>query len=168
MSIEFMILGAPRSATTWASNWLTTDTTLCLHDPLVHWQKEELDDIRTLRRLGVACTGLALFPEWVNAHPARKIILHRPLSEVDESLVRMGLTPCSTQWEGVLDRIEGVHLDWKDMFTRPQFIYEYLLDLPFDAERWSVLRQMNVQPNLDSIQVNKAAVARFVAELRVH
>jgi hypothetical protein len=54
------------------------------------------------------------------------------------------------------------------MFTRPQFIYEYLLDLPFDAERWSVLRQMNVQPNLDSIQVNKAAVARFVAELRVH
>lgn len=168
MSIEFMLLAAPRSATTWASNWLTTDATLCLHDPLWRWTKEELDGIQTPRRLGIACTGLALFPEWVNAHPARKIILHRDLDEVDESLKRIGMTACGEQWNGVLDRIKGVHLEWSELFTRPQYIYEYLLDRPFDAERWACLREMNVQPHYQAITVNKSATARLMAELRAH
>lgn len=168
MAIQFMILAAPRSATTWASNWLTTDTTLCLHDPLWQWSRDELDGLQSPRRLGVACTGLALFPEWVNAHPARKVILHRDLNEVDESLKRIGMTACGEQWEGVLDRIKGVHLPWSDLFARPQYIYEYLLDIPFDAERWTALREMNVQPHYESITVNRAATARLMAELRAH
>ncbi|HEX2243746.1 MAG TPA: hypothetical protein VHK27_10925 [Gammaproteobacteria bacterium] len=168
MTIEFMILAAPRSGTTWASNWLTTDTTLCLHDPLWRWSKEELDSIQSPRRLGIACTGLALFPEWVNAHSARKIILHRDLKEMDQSLKRIGMTGCSEQWEGVLDRIKGVHLEWSDLFTRPQYIYEFLLDLPFDPERWTTLREMNVQPHYESVTVNQSATARLMAELRAH
>jgi len=166
--IDFMLIAAPRSGTTWASNWLTTDTTLCFHDPLWRWSKEQLDSIQSRRRIGVACTGLALFPEWVNAHPARKVILHRDLAEVDASLVRIGMTPCSEQWNGVLDRINGVHLDWRDLFERPQYIYEYLLDQPFDAERWTLLREANVQPHYESITVNQAATARLMAELRAH
>ena len=168
MTIEFMLLAAPRSATTWAANWLTTDTTLCLHDPLWQWAKEELDGIRSRRRIGLSCTGLALFPEWVNAHPARKVILHRDLSAVDESLKRIGMTVCSDQWNGVLDRINGVHLEWSELFTRPQYIYEYLLDSPFDPERWAVLREMNVQPHFQAVTVNQSATARLMAELRAH
>lgn len=168
MAVEFMLLAAPRSGTTWASNWLTTDTTLCLHDPLWRWHHSELDGIQSLKRLGVACTGLALFPEWVNAHPARKIILHRDLSEVDTSLQRIGMTGCSKQWEGVLDRIDGIHLEWTELFSRPQYIYEYLLDLPFDAERWANLREMNVQPHYEAVTVNRSATARLMAELRAH
>lgn len=168
MTVEFMILAAPRSATTWASNWLTTDTTLCLHDPLWRWKKEQLDQLQTRKRLGVACTGLALFPEWVNAHPARKVILHRDLSEVDTSLERIGMTGCSQQWEGVLDRIDGAHLEWTELFSRPQYIYEFLLDLPFDAERWASLREMNVQPHYEAVTVNRSATARLMSELRAH
>ncbi len=165
-----MIIAAPRSATTWASNWLTTDTTLCLHDPLVKWTRDELDTIESSKRLGVSCTALALFPEWVNAHPARKIILHRDLHEVDESLEHIGMAACSRQWEGVLDRIEGVHLDWQVLFDplRAKYVYEHLLDLPFDAERWAVLREVNAQPNFRQISVNKAATARLMSELRAH
>lgn len=166
--IQFMIIAAPRSATTWASNWLSTDATLCLHDPLWRWHYSELDAIESPKRLGIACTGIALFPEWVNAHPARKVILHRDLSEVDASLMRIGMTACSKQWDGVLDKIQGVHLGWTELFTRPQFIYEYLLDLPFDAERWACLREINVQPNFDSVSVNRDATARLMAELRAH
>lgn len=166
--LDFMILAAPRSGTTWAANWLTTDTTLCLHDPLVKWTKDELMALESPKRLGVSCTGLALFPSWVNAHPARKVILHRPLSEVDRSLLEIGLTPISQHWDGVLSRIEGVHLNWQEMFTRPQFIYEYLLDLPFDAERWAVLREINVQPHFEGLTVNRAAAAQLMSELRVH
>lgn len=120
------------------------------------------------KRLGVSCTGLALFPEWVNAHPARKIILHRPLSEVDRSLIEIGMTPISEHWEGVLDKINGVHLDWREMFVRPQAIYEFLLDLPFDPERWALLREFNTQPHFAGLTMNREATSRLMNELRVH
>jgi hypothetical protein len=166
--IDFMLLSAPRSASTWASAWLSTDTTLCLHDPLWRWHYSELDAIESPKRLGIACTGVALFPDWVNAHPARKIILHRDLAEVDASLEQIGMSACSQQWEGALDRIEGVHVAWTELFTRPRYIYEYLLDLPFDPERWAVLREINMQPHFQQISVDQRATARLMAELRAH
>ncbi len=168
MAIDFMILAAPRSGTTWCSNWLTTDTTLCLHDPLLKWTRGELMNLRTPRRLGVSCTGLALFPDWVNDNPARKVILHRPLDEIDQSLIGIGMTPISDHWSGVLEQIEGVHLDWRDLFTRPQYIYEYLLDRPFDAERWALLREINMQPQFASLSINKQATENLMNELRAH
>jgi hypothetical protein len=168
--VEFMIIAAPRSATTWASNWLTTDETLCLHDPLIKWTRDELDAIETPKMLGIACTAIALFPEWVNAHPARKVILHRDLSEVDDSLDRIGMTGCGSQWAGVLDRIDGVHMPWDALFdpVRAKAIYEYLLDRPFDAERWAVLREINAQPHFQGVSINREATARFMSELRPH
>lgn len=168
MTIQFMVLGAPRSGTTWASNWLTTDRTLCLHDPLAKWTKDELLTLESSKVLGVSCTALALFPNWVNAHPARKVILRRPLSEIDVSLSHIGLPAASHAWNGVLDRIEGVHIDWREMFQRPRAIYEYLLDLPFDPERWAALRETNVQPHFDGLTINPAATKRLMEELRVH
>jgi hypothetical protein len=168
MSIEFMVLAAPRSGTTWAANWLTTDTTLCLHDPLLKWTRSELAHLSSPRRLGVACTGMALFPDWVNDHPARKVILHRPLEEIDQSLVNIGMTPVSKHWEGVLDQIHGVHLDWRELFLRPQAIYEYLLDLPFDPERWALLREINVQTHFEGLTLQSHATERLMAELRAH
>lgn len=168
MTIEFMVLAAPRSGTTWCSNWLTTDTTLCLHDPLLKWTKEELETLESGKRLGLACTGLAMFPGWVNAHPARKVILHRPLDEIDASLQAIGMTPCSAAWRGVLDRIDGVHLAWTDLFERPQYIYEYLLDRPFDPERWALLREINVQPHFEGLTINPQATQRLMHELRTH
>ncbi len=166
--IEFMLIAAPRSATTWAANWLTTDTTMCLHDPLLKWTRSELAHLNSPRRLGIACTGIALFPDWVNDHPARKVILHRPLHEIDQSLVDIGMTPISKHWEGVLEKIQGMHLDWQELFLRPQAIYEYLLDLPFDAERWALLREMNVQPRFSELSINREATRQLMDELRPH
>ena len=166
--IEFMIISAPRSASTWASNWLTTDTTLCLHDPLLRWPKEQWNSLQSVKRLGIACTGVALFPAWINEHPARKVILHRELSDVDQSLANIGMTPIGKYWGGVLEKIHGVHLPWSDLFERPKFIYEYLLDLPFDAERHAYLREINIQPNFGNLSVNRVATARLMAELRMH
>ena len=33
MRLDFAVLALPRSGTTWLANLLTTDTTLCRHDP---------------------------------------------------------------------------------------------------------------------------------------
>lgn len=163
--LQFMVISAPRSASTWVSNWLSTDTTLCLHDPLWRWHYSELDTIKSQKVLGIACTGVALFPEWVNAHPARKVILHRDPMEIDASLTKIGLTPCSQQWEGVLDKIRGMHLHWTDVFERPKYVYEYLLDRPFDAERHQALREMNVQPCFSKLSIDRSATARLIREL---
>lgn len=160
-----MLVAAPRSGTTWASNWLTTDTTLCLHDPL--WQRHysTLDAIASPKTIGISCSGIALFPEWVNAHPARKVILHRDLKEIDASLERIGLTAISAQWEGVLERIDGVHLPWTDLWENPQPIYEYLLRKPFDAERHAELSQINMQPNFERLHIDRSATSRLIREL---
>jgi hypothetical protein len=165
MAIQFMVIAAPRSATTWCSNWLTTDTTLCLHDPLWRWHYSEIDAVPCSKVLGIACTGIALFPDWVNAHPARKVILHRPLDEVDASLERIGLSALHGSWDGVLDRIRGVHLDWRDLFARPKYIYEYLLDRPFDAERHEALREINMQPAFAKLSIDRSATSRLIREL---
>lgn len=165
MTIEFMVLSAPRSASTWVANWLTTDVSLCIHDPLLKYHYSEFDKVHSPRMLGISCTGTALFPEWVNAHPARKVVLHRDLDEVDASLTRIGLSPCRDAWEGVLDRIGGMHMDWRDVFARPQVIYEFLLRRPFDIQRHSQLCEMNIQPNLGKVSIDRAATARFIREL---
>jgi hypothetical protein len=141
--ISFMVLSAPRSASAWVSNWLTTDTTLCIHEPLARWKPDELDQIESEKTLGVACTVLALQPDFVNAHPARKVILHRPLAEVRSAMKALRI-------EGdydpkALNRIEGLHCDWREVFLAPEAIYNYLLEKPFDAERHRELLNLNIQ-----------------------
>lgn len=138
-----MVLAAPRSGTAWAANWLTTDTTLCLHEPLARWKHAELDSIPSIRTLGVACTALALTPEWVNEHPARKVILHREYADILVSMERLRIR--GSYDTTLLDRIEGLHLPWRALFDDPEQIYTFLLQRPFDAERHRELVSFNVQ-----------------------
>jgi len=161
-----MVVAAPRSGTTWASNWLTTDTTLCLHDPLWTRHYSELDVIQSDKMLGIACTGIALFPDWLNQHPARKVILHRPLSEVDASLAAIGLPACSHAWRGVLDRVDGWHLDWRDLWRIPELIYERLLQRPMDEERYELLRQLRVQPDFERVAIDPVHTQRMVRAIQ--
>lgn len=163
--LSFMVLSAPRSGSTWVSNWLTTDASLCLHDPLWTQHYSDLDSIESPKALGIACTGCALFPEWVNRHSARKVILHRDLKEIDASLARIGLPACSAQWEGVLNQIRGVHIPWTDVFDNPKDVYEYLLNEPFDAQRHAMLREMNIQPDFAKLSIDRTATVRLIKEI---
>lgn len=165
--IEFMVLGAPRSGTAWAANWLTTDKTLCLHDPLFQRHYTDLDSIHTSKRLGIACTGSALFPDWVLQHPAPKVILHRDFDQIERSLATVGLPGLPPIWRtGVLDRIDGLHVQWEELFERPASIWSHLLpDIPFDAERHAMLRELEVQIRYEGVDVNPTAVGRLMREL---
>lgn len=138
-----MLLAAPRSATAWAANWLTTDRSLCLHDPLNRWTLAELDQRHIRRRkFGIACTASALLPD-INTHSARKVVLHRDPQEVRESMQRLQIR--GSYDFAALDRIQGRHYDWRQLFEDPAPIYEYLIQQPFDAERHEELVGMNVQ-----------------------
>lgn len=161
-----MLIAAPRSGTTWAANWLTTDTTLCLHDPLWTRHYTELDAIQSSKRLGVSCTGLYLFPEWVNRHPARKVILHRPLPEINASLEEIGLPAVTPESHASLDLIDGLHFNWRDLFDAPRKIYEYLTGLPFDEERHALLLDIEMQPNFAGLKVGRDVTRRLIGEIQ--
>lgn len=138
-----MVLGAPRSATAWCSVWLSTDTTLCIHEPMARYRLTDLDKFQSTKALGIACTVLGLMPDVVNNHPARKLILHRDPKEVRESMQKLGI---KGDYDFVaLDRIQGMHCHWRKVFTEPALIYEYLLERPFDAERHAELTGLNIQ-----------------------
>lgn len=162
--LEFMVIAAPRSGTTWAANWLTTDDTLCLHDPLYDHHYRDLDAIESDKMLGVACTGLFMFPEWLNDHPARKVILHRDAGEINRSLEEVGLPSLSCDLSA-LNRVHGMHLSWDYLFSHPDMIYEYLLQKPFDEERHALLSKFNVQPDFAKIVANKEATFRLMQEM---
>jgi len=161
--VEFMVLSAPRSASTWAANWLTTEKTLCLHDPVLEHYPEDLDTIACDRALGVACTGLALLPDFLRLHGARKVIIHRPLHEIDDSLEHIGLTKLGSQWQTALDKIGGFHVFYDDLFDIKEAagIYEYLTRQRFDAARYQQLVAMHVEPNFGKVKIKPDRARAF-------
>lgn len=164
--IEFMLIAAPRSGTTWAANWLTTDTTLCLHDPLWTRHYSELDEVKSTKHIGISCTGIMHFHAFVNAHPARKVILHRDLNEINDSLRAIGLTDMEQKYIDALDKIKGIHCHWEEIFSNPSPIYEYLLQLPFDEERHKLLKEIEMQPLFSGLTIGKDTTRRLLEELR--
>lgn len=163
-----MVLGAPRSGTAWAANWLTTETSTCIHDPLFRYHYDQLDNIQSQKRVGVSCTGLALYPDFLAHHQATKVILHRPIDEINASLSRISLPPIPQTWARALHSIEGLHVEWTDLFDPKEAsrIYERLLGGRFDPERHRELVDLNVQMNFGNIHVNRTETVRLLNDLR--
>lgn len=163
MSIAFMVLSAPRSASTWVANLLNTERTLCLHDPVLMHAPEELDALPCDRQLGFVCTATAMLGQWVNAHPARKVIVHRDLKAINDSLERIGLTRMDHRWPGWLDRIAGLHVQYEDWFipSKAAPLVEFLTGHPFDAPRHAQLIDMHVEPNFDRIAIEPGRASGF-------
>lgn len=165
--IDFMLLGAPRSGTAWASVWLTTATSTCLHDPLWDHYYKDLDKIpKEGKRLGVACTGLAVFPQWLNAHPAPKVILHRDPHERAASMRRQGIPTPDAGLLANLDKIQGIHVPWTWLFTDPDPIYRHLLQEPYDVERHRQLSDLKITSRWEIRQskANPNVVQRYAKD----
>ena len=164
--LDFMVLGPPRSGTAWASNWLTSGKALCVHEPLMRLHYTEWDQRlgRRDRMTGVACTGIARFPHFLRTHPARKLILHRPRAEVNESLAALGLPPLDSAYDH-LGEIEGLHVPWGDLFDNPEPIYRYLLKQPMDWERHDLLCRLNVQADFEKLAPNPKVTQRLLRQM---
>lgn len=170
--LDFMIIALPRSGTTWAANWLTGERTFCVHDPLWTAHYADLDGGVPLRagdRLsGISCTALWRWPNWLRRHPARKLVLHRDIAEIDASLAAAGLPPI-TAGAADLASIEGEHAPWTDLFKRKRAeeLWRWLtVGLPFDAERHAELVQTRIEPQLGAVRRDLALNRRLVAELQ--
>lgn len=163
-----MIISLPRSGSTWAANWLTGERIFCLHDPLWTIAPDDLDarlaEMAPGRVRGIACTGLWRWPSWVNRHPARKLVLHRPRADVARSLDRLGLPRLPIDAERNLNAINGRHVDWFDLFSPEpaREIWDYLTGgEPFDAARHAQLVAMQIEPKFDAVTRDRALNARL-------
>jgi hypothetical protein len=165
--IDFMIIAAPRSGTAWAANWLTDSHSFCHHDPLFERHYAEIDDLEhDDRQLGVACTGLANFPEFLKGHPAKKVILHRRPDQVNDACLAHGFPPVPMQFFKSLETIDGLHVPWTWLFAKPENIHRFLFgDRLFDARRHHLLVGLNVQRDIEQIKPNLAATRRLIEEM---
>lgn len=164
--MKFMVIGLPRSGTTWAANWLSTDDCLVQHDPLYRAHYTDWG----AKFQAVSCTGIWRWPEWVNAQPCPKIILHRPEAEIMSSLDKLGISDAIQP--GDADRlwaIKGHHCDKKNLMT--DGLSAHLAwaavrpDVPFNGNRWQAHTEMNIQPQLNRIRPDRAATERLVDEV---
>lgn len=172
--IDFMIIGFPRSGTTFAANWLNSGATFCAHDPLWHTHYIDLDaaiEARAPGKIGgIACTGLWRWPHWVNAHPARKLILRRSIKQSRDALARLGLPPLTNSDVLALNRIDGISVPYEALFDEAwaEMIWNYLTGarVAFDRERHRELRTMRIETNFDAVHRDFELNNRLSMELR--
>lgn len=143
-----MVTALPRSATAWLSAWFTTEKSICWHETLMAQSPEGLFHMQHERLLGVSETSLCLYPsDQVNTLPGKKLIVHRPLKEVNASLAHLGLPTMNRTAASNLDSVEGYHMTFDALFNPSKFgiAHEWLVDYPFDEVRYDMLRRLDIQ-----------------------
>ena len=171
--LDFMIIGLPRSGTTWASNLFLTDSVTCYHDPLYKVHYADWDErllIGTGLKLGVSCTGIWRWPTWLNDHPSRKVILHREHKGISKSMNDIGLPQMDLEKaEHSLNSVMGMHVPFEDLFDPEKCcdIWNYLLswEIPFNYKRHELLRDIEMQPNFVGLSIGKDVTRKLMIEL---
>lgn len=148
--IDFIVLGLPRSGTTWLANWLTTDKSLCLHDPFAKSLPETWD--AGSKRLGISCTGAYLMPGWLCMQDCPVAIIERNPEDCDASLAKLGM---GTTWplRTAFKRADGRRWRFDDLWNEDtaRELWAFLLPgLPFDAARYRLLKDMRVEPRMEA------------------
>jgi hypothetical protein len=164
--ISFMVLGAPRTGTTWLANLLTTDSTLCYHDPLLENTPEMLDKMLIPgKRLGIADTSALLCRSWICGHPAKKIVLWRPTPEINASLERLGLKALDPVLHRGLSfevpKAKLIYWEYARTAHGAREVCEYL-GVPFDEYRFQEIVKMNIQPEYRRLPIDPEAVRDLV------
>lgn len=172
--LDFMVIGLPRSGTTWAANWLTTNTTFCLHDPLykAHYKDWDSNEVhfptnKKYQAVGISCTGIWRWVNWVNAHPAKKIILARPFREVQDSLEKAGFSSLEDDAPEILAKINAPKILYTDLFDpyKAELLWEYIIGSGFCQYRHKMLAEMILQPENKKVNQDKVLERKLWQEL---
>lgn len=146
--LDFIVLGLPRSATTWLANWLTTEHSLCLHDPFsfgmpAAWPIDH-------RKRGISCTAAYLMRGWLDHYECPTAIIERDPAACDASLDAMGL-PGTAPIYRLFHQAEGRRFAFEALWHEDgaRELWDFLLPhVPFDALRYRLLQEMQIQPHL--------------------
>lgn len=177
-SLDFIITGLPRSGTTWVSNWLTTDKSLCVHDPLnfAHYEDIEsspllADENKRYVRRGICCTAAYNFPEWVNGYRCQKAVITRDIAAVRKSFHKSEIGALDHYAEAKLALIKAPRIKYEDLFNPmcAKVFWDHIMDpkdswLEFDITRHMLLSQMKIEPIFDKIEPNEEVRRRIQTE----
>lgn len=168
--IDFMVIGLPRSGTTWLANWLTSADSYCLHDPLnkLHYEDWDNDNMyipQDNRYRGVSCTGIWRWPLFLEFHPAKKLIIKRNKKDIVWSLRQKNFDIDLTGHDR-LDEIMGFHVWYEDLFIieHAKEIWNYLIGTEFDEQRYKMLLEMHVEPEFKKVYRNVNVAKRLHRE----
>lgn len=160
--IPFFITGLPRSRTAWLANWLTTDHSLVYHDVPM-----PVDLRGEWKHIGFSGPELAEEYECLSRlYPSAKwLVVLRPESEAKASFLKWSGDSLSVPeetfdqlWHERVKRLARVvaspnarmvEFNRLDEASEARKVWEYLMpELEFDASRWRVLNEFNVQQSL--------------------
>jgi hypothetical protein len=163
MSLAYRIFSLPRSGSSWVANWLTDNRTICWHDPCEWAFPSDIERWAAGMSLpaGICCTGSWVHSDWVPAVPT--FMLVRPVSEVQESLQRIGLPPLPDKLIDEFEALPFPRVSLKKLLTKKgaeELFRSILPGMPFDWARHACLVKMNVQPTAAEIDRVKAAIHR--------
>lgn len=159
--VQFVIFSLPRSRSAWLSKFLGYRGRFLIgHDILIEC-KSPSDFFNSFKfgMHGTVETGAVVGWQLIRKEipEAKFVVIKRPLSEVKASLLAFGIVPIEgelEQREAMLDAlstVEGVEtLDYSSL-SIPQcleWLFEHLLELPFDSEWFSEMASINFQINL--------------------
>lgn len=147
--IDFMVLGLPRSGTAWLANLLTTDTSLCLHESFMTTTIQELDELEKSQGhlLGICETSGLFIADEINNHPSQKVIIERPLHEINFSLARIGFPLMPDETIKLLKNLEGYRIAFEDLFDyqKISFVYEQLIGKQLNKDRHQLLCSFGIE-----------------------
>ncbi|HVX58075.1 MAG TPA: hypothetical protein VHA37_10240, partial [Candidatus Saccharimonadales bacterium] len=171
----FIIYALPRSRTFWLSKFLTCSKWVCGHDELRY--ARGFDDVHSWFAqpyIGTVETMAAPFWRLVHHYQPniRTAVVHRPVDEVVDSLLRLGLGPAEqlrrrmVYLEHKLEQIERrvqdvLSLEYGELDTPEGCakLYEHCTGETMAQEWWAGLASLN-------LQINMPALVRYVAAYR--
>ena len=153
--INFFITGLPRSGTAWASNFLTWKDSTCYHELLYQIEDisiyNEILDSSSGRFTGDSDTMLVYLLPWIKKeYPDSKFIfIKRDVEEVRKSLKNNGfstlnLDELNRQLEWNIEHIDGMVIDFKDLFEDFERVWNYIGIPSFPHERHDMLKTTRI------------------------
>ena len=145
--MNFFVIGMPRSRTAWLANFLTYEK-ICFH--------EGLDGCNNLleytNKLGTengdSSTALMMFDIDKLYPDAPKLIIDSDIQRtIDYAEQVFGF--CDQEFfetlQNQLNKINGKHIDFKDIDSNLKEIWDYLIGTPFNHERANILKRMRIE-----------------------
>lgn len=177
MDWPFIILGLPRSRTAWLAKWLSLNNRAIGHDLAIEANSCQgfLDALWPLT--GTAETAAMLAHSQLRrAMPTCKIVtIRRPIAQVEASLSNLGVGETRAELElrdWCLDQAEAAgatRITFDDLadVNCCAWLWEHLLNVPFDFNWWQLWSGQNVQVDFQASMVRQAARASQLETLRL-
>ena len=139
--MKFFILGLPRSRTYWLSEFLE-----CLHEGFYYYPNYR--EFMESDNMGDSTTCYHMIKDFIKDE--KKVIIHRDVKEVEESIIQLfGNIDTSflIDMEKELKEAEGLHVNFEDINSRIEEIWDFCREDIFPKERFDRMENIILENN---------------------